>query len=91
MRPGDILVYRTVGMPVSRLVAAAEVKQAPVERPFLRWRYQVRREVFALVDTLGLAPAFDLLNEPPVRVTKRLDAATGEQAVAMIRRAAAKK
>lgn len=90
MRPGDVLVYRTVGMPVSRLVAAAEVAQAPFEKPFMRWRYQVRRDVFALVETLREAPAFDLLNEPPVRVTKRLDAVTGEQAVALIRSAAAK-
>lgn len=91
MRPGDILVYRTVGMPVSRLVAAAEVEEAPVEKPFLRWGYQVRREVFALVDTLRNAPAFDLLEVPPVRVTKRLDADTGEQAVGLIRRATSKK
>jgi hypothetical protein len=52
MRPSDVLIYRSVGTPVSRLVAVAKVQAAPLERPFLQWRFQVQREVIALVDTL---------------------------------------
>ena len=73
MRPGDALVYRFVGTPVSRLVAVGTVLPPPVEKPFGQWRFQVRREITALVPTLREGPPFGLLETAPVRMTKRLE------------------
>ena len=87
MSRGDCLVYRSVGTNVSRLVAYAEVLGPPREMPFLQWRFQVPRRVIAVVPSLRDAPAFELLETAPVRMTKRLDRRTGALAVDLIRRA----
>lgn len=87
MRPGDVLIYRLVGTPVSRLVAYADVTAPPEHNPFLQWDYRVRRRVVAVVETLRDGPAFDLLEVPPVRMTKRLGNDVGDRAVELIARA----
>jgi hypothetical protein len=88
MRPGDVLVYRSVGTPVSRLVAVGTVLASPEEKPFRQWRFQVPREITALVPTLRDAPPFDRLDTAPVRMTKRLDPSVGAKAVGLVRSAA---
>ncbi len=81
MKAGDILVYRSVGTGVSRLVAFATVRSAPVQRTVEQWAYRVPRDITAVVPTLGDAAPFDVLGAPPIRVTMRLDDATGARAV----------
>lgn len=88
MTRGDILIYRSVGTPVSRLVAFGTVLAPPEEKPFLRWTFQVRREIAAVVPTLRDAAPFDVLETKPVRMTKRLDETQGAKAVELIRAAA---
>lgn len=84
MRRGDLLIYRSVGTPISRLVAYAEVLGSPADRPVLQWRFQVPRRVIAVVRSLRDGPAFALLDTAPVRMTKRLDDGTGALAVELI-------
>lgn len=88
MVPGDVLIYRSVGTPVSRLVAVATVLSPPIEEPVGQWSFQVRCEITELVPTLRYGPPFDLLQTAPVRMTKRLDDSTGRTAVELIRSAA---
>src|SRR4051794_19843780 len=88
MRPGDVLVHRSVGTPDSRLVAVGTVISPPEESPVMQWRFQVRRDITLLVPTLRNAPRFDVLEKPRVRMTMRLDAAVGQKAVELIRAAA---
>jgi hypothetical protein len=88
MRPGEVLVYRSVGTLVSRLVAVATVLAPPEEKPFRQWRFQVPRRIESLVATLRDAPPFDLLETAAVRMTKRLDPSVGAKAVELVRSAA---
>ena len=90
MQPGDRLIYRTVGMPVSRLVAVARVVEPPRAEKLLRWDYRVPREVEILIPTLRYGPAFELLQTPPTRMTKKLSDAQDDQAVELLAAAAAK-
>lgn len=47
-----------------------------------------RRQITDLVNTLPDPPLLELLDEPPVRVTKRLDDSVGRRALELIRSAA---
>ena len=90
MEPGDRLIYRTVGMPVSRLIAVARVLEEPLEEKLLQWDYRVPREVEVLIPSLRYGPAFKLLETPGTRMTKKLTDEQGEQAVELITAGAAK-
>lgn len=87
MRRGDLLIYRSVGTPVSRLVAVGRVLGPPQPLAVLQWPFRVPVEHLAVVDTLRDGPAFGLLETAPVRVTKRLDDGTGARAVDLLERA----
>jgi hypothetical protein len=84
MQAGDVLVYRTVGHPVSRLVAHAEVLGPPRDQPVAQWAKSVPRRTTAVVDTYRNGPLFEELGLKPVRMTRRLDDETGARAVALI-------
>lgn len=88
MQPGDVLIYRSVGTAVSRLVAAGTVLSSPEEKPVSQWPCRVRRKITALVPTLRDAPPFDVLETAPVRMTKRLDGILAATAVELIAAAA---
>jgi hypothetical protein len=88
MAPGDVLVHRSVGTAPSRLVAVGTVVARPENTTVGQWPFQVRREITLLVATLRDAPRFELLETAPIRMTKRLDEATGQKAVELIEAAA---
>ena len=88
MRPGDVLIHRSIYTSVSRLVAVGTVDARPEARRVAEWDYSVRRTITDLVPTLRLGPPLENLRLPPIRLTKRLDDDTGAEAVRQIQQAA---